>query len=117
MAGGEDVFGTAGEHAPWITWGDLAAADPDTLDPIEVPDPNFRPPDADAVEWRPRETIKATSSKTSVRNKIFRGRSPTVVLRPGMEIYAAKFVEHYKKYGFGRNLVLPSMRHHFPGSE
>ncbi len=31
MAGGEDVFGTAGEHAPWITWGDLAAADPDII--------------------------------------------------------------------------------------
>lgn len=31
MAGGEDVFGTAGEHAPWITWEDLKAADPDVI--------------------------------------------------------------------------------------
>ena len=31
MAGGEDVFGTAGEHAPWITWDDLKAADPDVI--------------------------------------------------------------------------------------
>tara|TARA_R110002124_G_scaffold105164_3_gene255885 strand:+ start:20934 stop:21860 length:927 start_codon:yes stop_codon:yes gene_type:complete len=31
MAGGEDVFGTAGEHAPWITWDDLATADPDVI--------------------------------------------------------------------------------------
>lgn len=31
MAGGEDVFGIAGEHAPWITWDDLAAADPDVI--------------------------------------------------------------------------------------
>lgn len=104
-------------NRPRKSYVDVAAADPDTLDPIEVPDPNFRPPDADTVEWRPRETIKATSSKTSVRNRIFRGRSPTVVLGPGMEIYAAKFVEHYGKYGFGPNLVLPSMRHHFPESE
>ena len=104
-------------NRPRKSYVDVAAADPDTLDPIEVPDPNFRPPDADTFEWRPRETIKATSSKTSVRNKIFKGRSPTVVLRPGMEIYAAKFVEHYGKYGFGLNLVLPSMRHHFTESE
>ena len=31
MAGGEDVFGTAGEHAPWITWDDLKSADPDII--------------------------------------------------------------------------------------
>jgi iron complex transport system substrate-binding protein len=31
MAGGEDVFGKAGDHAPWITWGDLAQADPDVI--------------------------------------------------------------------------------------
>ncbi len=31
MAGGEDVFGTPGEHAPWITCDDLAAADPDVI--------------------------------------------------------------------------------------
>ena len=31
MAGGVDVFGTAGEHAPWITWDDLAAANLDVI--------------------------------------------------------------------------------------
>ncbi len=31
MAGGEDVFGKAGDHAPWITWDDLAQADPDII--------------------------------------------------------------------------------------
>lgn len=31
MAGGIDVFGEAGEHAPWITWNDLKAADPDVI--------------------------------------------------------------------------------------
>lgn len=31
MAGGEDVFGRAGEHAPWITWEDLKSADPDVI--------------------------------------------------------------------------------------
>lgn len=31
MAGGEDVFGTPGEHAPWITWEDLKSADPDVI--------------------------------------------------------------------------------------
>jgi len=31
IAGGVDVFGRYGEHAPWITWDDLAAADPDIV--------------------------------------------------------------------------------------
>lgn len=31
MADGEDVFGKPGEHAPWITWDDLRAADPDVI--------------------------------------------------------------------------------------
>lgn len=30
-AGGDPCFGAAGEHSPWITWEDLAAADPDIL--------------------------------------------------------------------------------------
>jgi iron complex transport system substrate-binding protein len=31
LAGGEDVFGTAGVHSPWITWEDLLARDPDVI--------------------------------------------------------------------------------------
>ncbi|MSO92964.1 MAG: cobalamin-binding protein [Rhodospirillales bacterium] len=31
MAGGRDPFGKAGEHAPWISWEALAAADPDAI--------------------------------------------------------------------------------------
>ncbi|MEQ9682396.1 MAG: ABC transporter substrate-binding protein, partial [Rhodospirillales bacterium] len=31
MAGGADVFGQAGDHAPWITWDDLKSADPDVI--------------------------------------------------------------------------------------
>ena len=31
MAGGADVFGQAGDHAPWITWDDLKSADPDII--------------------------------------------------------------------------------------
>ena len=31
MAGGENLFGEAGKHAPWLTWEDLAAADPDVI--------------------------------------------------------------------------------------
>lgn len=30
-AGGVDVFGAAGAHAPWIAWDDLVAADPDVI--------------------------------------------------------------------------------------
>ena len=31
MAGGENLFGVAGEHSPWITWDELAEADPDVI--------------------------------------------------------------------------------------
>ena len=31
MAGGKNLFGSAGIHAPWLEWKDLAAADPDLI--------------------------------------------------------------------------------------
>jgi iron complex transport system substrate-binding protein len=31
MAGGDNLFGTAGEHSPWLKWGALVAADPDVI--------------------------------------------------------------------------------------
>jgi iron complex transport system substrate-binding protein len=31
LAGGDDVLGRAGEHSHWITWADVAAADPDVV--------------------------------------------------------------------------------------
>ncbi|MEK9673121.1 MAG: ABC transporter substrate-binding protein [Rhodospirillaceae bacterium] len=31
IAGGADIFGRPGDHPPWITWGDLKAADPDIV--------------------------------------------------------------------------------------
>jgi iron complex transport system substrate-binding protein len=31
LAGGDNLFGAAGKHAPWMTWEQLAAADPDVI--------------------------------------------------------------------------------------
>lgn len=31
IAGGENLFGTVGEHSPWMEWEELAAADPDVI--------------------------------------------------------------------------------------
>ncbi len=31
LAGGENLFGTAGAHSPWMTWDDLIASDPDVI--------------------------------------------------------------------------------------
>ncbi len=31
MAGGRSLFGTAGQHSPWMTWEQLVAADPDVI--------------------------------------------------------------------------------------
>jgi substrate-binding family protein len=31
MAGGENLFGQAGQHSPWLQWDELVAADPDVI--------------------------------------------------------------------------------------
>jgi iron complex transport system substrate-binding protein len=31
MAGGQNLFGAAGQHSPWLAWDDLLAADPDVI--------------------------------------------------------------------------------------
>lgn len=31
MAGGDNLFGSAGQHSPWLSWEDLQAADPDVI--------------------------------------------------------------------------------------
>jgi iron complex transport system substrate-binding protein len=31
LAGGHNLFGTAGQHAPWLTWGQLREADPEAI--------------------------------------------------------------------------------------
>lgn len=31
MAGGDNLFGTAGEHSPWVTWDNIKEADPDAI--------------------------------------------------------------------------------------
>ncbi len=31
MLGAENLFGTAGQHSPWMTWEDMVAADPDVV--------------------------------------------------------------------------------------
>jgi iron complex transport system substrate-binding protein len=31
LAGGRNLFGEAGKHSPWMTWDDLAAADPEVI--------------------------------------------------------------------------------------
>lgn len=31
IAGGINLFGEAGKHSPWMSWSDLAAADPDFI--------------------------------------------------------------------------------------
>ena len=31
MAGGTNLFGTAGAHSPWMTWEDLKRADPEVI--------------------------------------------------------------------------------------
>jgi iron complex transport system substrate-binding protein len=31
LAGGQNLFGEAGKHAPWMTWNDLCARDPDVI--------------------------------------------------------------------------------------
>ena len=53
IAGGINLFGEAGRHSPWMTWEELAAADPDVIDrrPLRLrPRPHRR---RDALAHRP----------------------------------------------------------------
>jgi iron complex transport system substrate-binding protein len=49
MAGGKNLFGVPGGHAPWMTWEELVAADPDAI--VALPCGFDRPRTRDEMHW------------------------------------------------------------------
>lgn len=49
MAGGKNLFGVSGAHAPWMTWEELVAADPDAI--VALPCGFDLPRTRDEMHW------------------------------------------------------------------
>ncbi|HEX2117340.1 MAG TPA: cobalamin-binding protein [Alphaproteobacteria bacterium] len=84
MAGGENLFGEAGRHSPWMEWRDLVAADPDIILVLpcgfniarslqEMPALSARP------EWGRLRAVQADSVFVTDGNQYFNRPGPRLV--------------------------------------
>jgi iron complex transport system substrate-binding protein len=84
MAGGEDLFGRAGEHSPWMTWEQLVAADPEV---VIVAPCGFDIARAagemywltDRKEWRSLRAVRESRVYLADGNQYFNRPGPRVV--------------------------------------
>jgi iron complex transport system substrate-binding protein len=84
MAGGINVFGTAGEHAPWMTWDELCQSDPDLLVllPCGLDIPRCRqdvPLLSSRPEWPRLRAVKASRVFVTDGNQYFNRPGPRLL--------------------------------------
>jgi iron complex transport system substrate-binding protein len=102
LAGGVNLFGTAGKHAPWLTWEQLAAADPDVIVLMpcgwdiarihqEMPVLTTRP------EWPRLNAVRAGRVFLTDGNQYFNRPGPRLV--ESLEILAELFHPGAFKFG------------------
>jgi iron complex transport system substrate-binding protein len=102
MAGGVNLFGEAGKHAPWMTWEQLVAADPDAIllmpcgfdierTKRDLPLLTSRP------EWPSLRAVQSGSVLVCDGNKYFNRPGPRLV--ESLEILAETL--HPEAYHFG----------------
>ena len=102
MAGGVNLFGEAGKHAPWMTWDQLVAADPDVLVLMpcgyglartlaEVPILEAK------AEWRTLRAVRTGRVVATDGNQYFNRPGPRLV--ESLEILAE--VLHPEVFAFG----------------
>jgi iron complex transport system substrate-binding protein len=109
MAGGENLFGEAGKHSPWMTWEALAAADPDVI--LVLPC-GFDIPRT-AVEMKPLIRRTGWADLAAVRNgQVYLADGNQYFNRPGprlaesLEILAEILHPHLFRFGWeGRGWV------------
>lgn len=89
---------------------EIDAVDPETIGPIEISDPRFTPFDSRARKWTPKRTFAAQSKRKDVRSEVYPGKSPTVKIFPGANVFNRAFKQAWDRWGFGPDLMLPSMR-------
>lgn len=99
MAGAINLFGEAGKHSPWMTWDELAAADPDL---IVVCPCGFGIADSmrdwhyleDRPEWRSLRAVREGSVVIADGNQYFNRPGPRLV--ESLEILA-EIVEEWQR--------------------
>lgn len=102
MAGGVNLFGTAGAHSPWMTWDDLRRADPDVIVVLpcgfdiertrrEMPALTARP------DWTALRAVRAGRVYLTDGNQYFNRPGPRVA--ESLEILAELL--HPENFDFG----------------
>ena len=84
LAGGRNLFGTAGEHSPWMTWDDLLAQDPDiiALMPCGFDIPRTLSelePLTSRPEWKNLSAVKSNRVFVTDGNQYFNRSGPRLV--------------------------------------
>jgi len=102
MAGGENLFGTAGQHSPWLEWEALKAADPDVvvIAPCGLDLPRIRadfPALAKRSGWSDLRAVKAKRVYLADGNQYFNRPGPR--LAETLEILAE--ILHPDRFDFG----------------
>lgn len=102
MAGGENLFGTAGRHSPWLTWEELCAKDPDiiVIAPCGFDIARSRqemPVLTARAEWRTLRAVQQRRVFIADGNQFFNRPGPRVV--ESLEILAELF--HPQDFTFG----------------
>ncbi len=102
MAGGHNLFGEAGKHAPWLTWEQLRASDPDVVLvlPCGFAIPRTRqemPALTGKVEWPNLRAVRAGRVFLLDGNQYFNRPGPRLV--ESLEILAE--VLHPETFAFG----------------
>jgi iron complex transport system substrate-binding protein len=104
MAGGSNVFGTAGKHSPWLSWEQLCSADPDVIVLLpcgfglertrqDVPLLAGRP------EWSGLKAVRASRVFVTDGNQYFNRPGPRLV--ESLEILAEMI--HPEAFDFGHH--------------
>lgn len=102
IAGGENLFGTAGVHSPWMEWDDLRAADPDVI--VVLPcgfDINRSlaelPPLTERPGWQQLQAVRGGRVFVTDGNQYFNRPGPRIV--ESAEILAE--ILHPTQFDFG----------------
>jgi len=103
IAGGENLFGTTGEHSPWMTWEELIAADPEVIAllPCGFDIPRVRqelPVLTDHPAWNELQAVRNGRVYVTDGNQYFNRPGPRLV--ESAEILAE--ILHPGRFDFGR---------------